>query len=105
MGECMKVSGIKIRDMEEDLRNTQMAISMLENLKKEKLMEMGNMNGFRKGKFMMGNGPKVQDMAMEFGKERMEIVILANGKGERLMAMGCINGVMEINTKVNGENV
>jgi hypothetical protein len=72
--EFMKVLGLKIKDMEEDLNFFLMGTNIKVNILMEKLMEKEHIHG-ETMKFMMENGSVDKKMDMVFGREFKEIVI------------------------------
>jgi hypothetical protein len=101
--EFMKVLGLKIKDMEEDLNFFLMGTNIKVNILMEKLMEKEHIHG-ETMKYTMENGKMVKKMAMEYGKVFMEIVILDNGKIAKQKDMESIHGLMETDMKENGNN-
>lgn len=65
--ECLRDSGSVTRDMEADMKGSQMEMSIKETILKVKLMEKDFIHGLM-GKYMTVNGKMESKRAMEYGK-------------------------------------
>lgn len=66
--ECMKETGIAIRDTVEDLKGILMGTHIMETFSMEKRMEEELITGKKQEKAMMENGLRDYDTAMVFGR-------------------------------------
>lgn len=97
----MKENGYTTREKVEDLKNTQMEITMKENFIKIKHMARVCINGGMERSTMV-NGIWELRKVMVYGEGSKVIVILESGKIVRQKVMECIYGRMVTSMKENG---
>lgn len=84
------------------MKDIKMEMFILDNFKKERLMEKEITHGIIRQKFMMGNGLEASDKVMVYGKIIKVIHIWVSGKMGKQSVMEYLHGKMVINMKENG---
>ena len=97
----MKVSGLKIKDMEMDLSDTKMGMLTRESFKVISPMEKGLIIGTIM-KSTMENGKMDVRTVQAYGKELKGILMQVIGRITKFQEKVCIFGKMEINMKESG---
>ena len=99
----MKECGIKIINMEKDIKNLVMDPSIEVITSRVSLKVAADING-KTAKSMKDSGSMASSMALESGEEPKVILISENGDKERQMVMEFILGLMVIDMKENLSN-
>ena len=100
----MKASGVRTKGAAVDTRCFQMAIRIMEHMRRVKPTAKVSISG-RMEKSTTVSGYRESRMVTVSGKEQMERVILDSGSNQRLKDMVFMSLPMAINTKENGMHV